>query len=325
MRRAALPLLALLLGWALARVPAPPPATARALEGGFADLVARANPSVVHVAIRQQDGARGASRDDGVGGGFVVAGGGIVVTSRHVVSGARGVIVQAPGTGPLEARLLGVDDATDVAVLSVPALADRVPLPRADPRGLRVGDIVLAAGSPFALPNSWSLGLVSGLGRSGVGVNPRGYESFIQTDAAANLGSSGGPLLDTSGRVVGVMTAILSRTSAHQGVSLAMPIDVVMDAVGRITGTGRAGTRPTLGLSLRPAPGGLVVTRVESGGAAERQGLLPGDFLQEAGGVRLGTAADLQAALWDVPQGGSLVLTLVRGGRTVVLHLLPDR
>jgi S1-C subfamily serine protease len=68
-----------------------------------------------------------------------------------------------------------------------------------------------------------------------------------------------------------------------------------------------------------------VVTRVESGGAAERQGLLPGDLLQEAGGVRLGTAADLQAALWDVPQGGSLVLTLVRGGRTVVLHLLPDR
>lgn len=326
MRRTTLPLLALLLGVALARVglPPPAPATARGLEGGFADIVARADPSVVHVAIRQQDGTRNASRDDGVGGGFIAARGGIVITSRHVVSGARGVVVVAPGSGPLEARLLGVDDATDVAVLHVPALADRVPLPLGDPRALRVGDIVLAAGSPFALPNSWSLGLVSGLGRSGIGVNPRGYESFIQTDAAANLGSSGGPLLDEGGRVVGVMTAILSRSGAHQGVSLAVPIDVVMQAMARLTGASGAGPRPTLGLSLRPAAGGLLVTRLEARGAAARQGLQPGDLLREAGGLRLGTAADLQRALWDLPAGTPLALTVVRAGRTLVLHLTPD-
>ena len=234
-------------------------------------------------------------------------------------------MVGAPGLALAPARLLGTDDATDIAVLEVPTLAGRAPLPIGRPAALRVGDLVLAAGSPFALPNSWSLGLVSGLGRSGVGVNPRGYEAFIQTDAAANLGSSGGPLLDTDGRVVGVMSAILSRSGAHQGVSLAVPIDVVLDAVHRITGTGGASARPSLGASLRPVAGGLLVTRLEPGGAGARQGLALGDVLREADGVPLATAADLQRVLWALPEGGTLRLVVVRAGSLVQLTVRPVR
>ncbi|MGE0191660.1 MAG: S1C family serine protease [Planctomycetota bacterium] len=310
------------------RATAPPPATARELPATFADVVARANPSVVHVAIRHDDGVRRASRDDGVGGGFVVRAGGYVVTSRHVLAGAREIFVTAPGSGPHVAQLVGVDDATDTALLRVPQLADRLPLPPADLRGLRIGDVVLAAGSPFALPNSWSLGLVSGLGRSGLGVNPRGYESFIQTDAAANLGSSGGPLLDADGRVVGVMTAILSRGGTHQGVSLATPIDAVFSAVARLLGERGPGRRDgpaPLGLSVRPLAGqGLVVTRIDVGGAAERAGLRPGDVLTHVGSTPLTEAATLQEQAWQLPPGGSLVLSYLRDNRRDRVVLIPS-
>ena len=310
------------------RVTAPPPATARELPATFANVAARANPSVVHVAIRQEDGARRSSRDDGVGGGFVVRPGGYVVTSRHVLAGAREILVTAPGSGPHVAELVGADDATDTALLRVAALSDRLPLPMGDPRALRAGDLVLAAGSPFALPNSWSLGLVSGVGRSGLGVNPRGFESFIQTDAAANLGSSGGPLLDADGRVVGVMTAILSRGGTHQGVSLATPIDVVLGAVARLLGERGPGSRaepPQLGLSVRPLVGaGLVVTRIDPGSPAERAGLRPGDVLTHAGSTPLSDAADLQREAWQLPPGGSLVLSYVRNAQRARAVLTPS-
>ncbi len=305
-------------GALVGRAFAPAPAGARSLPGSFADVVEATNPSVVHVAIRHDDGARRTSRDDGVGGGFIVDSSGLLVTSRHVVSGARQVLVTAPGSGPHVARIVGVDEATDIAVLHVPALVDRPPLPIGDPRALRVGEVVLLAGSPFALPNSWSLGIVSGLGRSGLGVSPRAFEDFIQTDAAANLGSSGGPLLSSDGRVIGVISAILSRGGAHQGVTLATPIDAVLAAVARIAG--RSSDRPAraalaLGLSVRPQSGGLIVTRVEDGGAAARGGLRPGDVLTRAGDRPLTTAADLHRATWDVPEGGALSITFLRAGR----------
>ena len=316
--------LALLLAWWMGRAQGPGQAQARGPEQGFASIVARANPSVVRIAIRQAGGARRASRDDGVGGGFIVGAGGLVATSRHVLGGARDVIVTAPGAPAVRAHVLGSDPQTDVALLRVSALADRPPLVPAPPDALQVGDWLLACGAPFSLANSWSLGIVSGLNRSGVGVNPRGYESFIQTDAAANLGSSGGPVLDASGRVVGMMTAILSRSGTHQGVGLVTPLHAVLQSVARLGGGAVTPAPLSLGLHVRPAPGGLLVTRLDAGSAAQQGGLRTGDLLTALDGQPLTQAAAIQRRLWS-GRTDPLRFDLVRNGQRGTLAVHPPR
>ena len=283
----------------------------------WASIVARADPAIAHITTRLKDEGTRRSKDDGVGAGFHV-GDGYVVTSRHVVSGAAQLVVTMPGAAPVLAKIVGVDEPTDTALL------------RMDDRGgpsialgasarLRKGDRVFAVGSPFHLANSWSTGIVSGLHRSGVGVNPRGFERYIQTDAAANLGNSGGPLLNTQGQVVGVVSAILSRTGGSQGIALAVPIEAVMAAVDRLRG-GRP-ARPSLGLSVRAQPQGLVVSRLDARGAAARAGLRVGDILVACNGAPLRVAADLQSAVWSLPAGTPARITIQRQGQRHTLTL----
>jgi S1-C subfamily serine protease len=192
------------------------------------------------------------------------------------------------------------------------------PAPLGDARTLRVGDWVLAAGSPYRLPHSWSAGIVGGLHRGQVGVGLGGHEDFIQTDAAANVGNSGGPLVDASGRVVGMMTAILSRTGVHQGISLAVPIEVVVESAARIRGGGAE--RGTIGVVVRDAEvrgarrPGLEVTRFHPGSPAPGAGLRPGDVILAVNGTLVHTPADLQRAVWSVPRGGAVVLDVERSG-----------
>ncbi len=295
-------------------------APARGAEGrpDFEDVVRRLDPGLAYVSTREGD-REPASRDDGIGAGFVLRPDGFVVTSRHVVSGAHEVFVTLPGRGTLPASIVGTDDVTDVALLRV-AARDLVPMPVGDPQALRKGAWVLAGGSPFRLAFSWSAGIVSGLGRSGVGVNPKGYEDFIQTDAATNLGNSGGPLVDADGRVVGVMTAILSRTGKSEGVALATPIDVVVDAVERIQ-SGDA-SRPSLGLvvreieaSTRGAVAGLEVTRFHRTSAARDAGLRAGDVVVSVDGVPTPRASDLQRVVWSRARGAAVRVRFLRGGQ----------
>jgi serine protease Do len=314
----------LLAGWALGRLAPAPGEAGAAGPDAFPEVIARAEASVAHVTTVRAGDRPPASRDDAVGAGFVYRADGLVLTSRHVVQGARRVLVSLAGHGTLEASVVGTDDGADVALLRVPARG-LVPLPVGDPSALRPGQWVLAAGSPWRLERSWSAGIVSGLGRSGVGVNPRGFESFIQTDAAANLGNSGGPLLDASGRVVGMVTAILSRASGHQGVTLATPVDVVLEAARRLAG-GSVAPRPTLGVVVREGDGrapGLEVTGFEPGSAAPAAGLRVGDILLAAGGAPLHRIADLQRALWAHPPGHGLRLLVARGAARFELDLVP--
>ena len=287
-------------------------------EASFADVVGRVDPLVAHVTTQLKDEGTRRSKDDGVGAGFVV-GNGLIVTSRHVVSGARKVVVTFPDADPVLAEVAGVDDATDTAVLRIPG-APRPALATGSSHALRKGDRVLAVGSPFHLANSWSAGIVSGLHRSGLGVNPRGYESYIQTDAAANLGNSGGPLLNAQGQVVGVVSAILSRSGGSQGIALAVPIEAVLQGVQRATGARPA--RPSLGLSVRAQSGrGLVVTRLDGRGPAAQAGLRMGDVLESCDGQPLRAAADLQQRVWNLPSGSTARITINRGGRRFVVNL----
>ncbi len=325
MRSALLLVLVFAAGWWLG---GRGPATVGAAGGppDFAEVIARVDRSVVRVSVRSSTASKKRSRDDGVGAGFVVDPAGLILTSRHVVSGAQRIIVTVPGQGPVDATLVGQDAATDTALLRVAARGLQA-LPVGRPRALRIGQWVIAGGSPYNMPNSWSVGIVSGLGRSNVGVGPRSISDFIQTDAAANLGNSGGPLLDGDGRVVGVMTAILSRTGGHQGVALAVPIDVAMQAVARMRGGPRAPARPTMGVRVRALqtvgdrPAGLIVTGFDPGSSAASSGVQVRDVLLRADGVVLQRAADLQRVVWARKRGDLVRLIVQRGSRRLDLRI----
>jgi serine protease Do len=319
--RSRLPLLLAFLAGALAvRALGPTPVGIAAGPADFTEVVARADASVVHVTTRLPGQRVPGSRDDAVGAGFVFSSDGLVATSAHVLTGAEAVFVTVAGRPPVEAQVLGQDPATDVAVLRVP-LTGLVPLPIGDPSALRVGQWVLTVGSPFRLPHSYAAGIVSGLGRSGVGVRLEGYEDFIQTDAAANLGNSGGPLLDASGRGVGMVAAILSRTGRSEGITLAVPIDVALEAARRLAGGGGA-ARPTLGVVVREVAGdarlggdGLEVTRFHHDAPAEAAGLRAGDVIVSVDGQPTPRAADLQRLVWAHPAGTALTVVFRRAGR----------
>jgi serine protease Do len=309
---------ALLAGVLLARVSAPGPAVATPAPPDFVEVVAACDGSVVTLTT-QTHGSTPRSRDDNVGAGFVVAADGWILTNRHVVSGARTLSVGVPGRGVVPGRVHAVDEVTDVALVKV-ELAGLVPLATGDPNALRKGEWVLAAGSPYRLENSWSVGIVSGLARSGVGVNPRGYQSYIQTDAAANLGNSGGPLVDARGRVVGVVTAILSHGVGSQGVTLAVPIDVAMRSVSAWL-SGARPRRASAGLAVRAVEGGLLVTEVTRDSPAERAGLEAGDLVVGAGGRVATDASQVLSAWWALRSGESLPLRVRRGAEILALSL----
>ncbi|MDJ0974811.1 MAG: trypsin-like peptidase domain-containing protein [Planctomycetota bacterium] len=300
-----------------------PGAEAEPQPTDFSAVIERVDPGVVHITTVMRSPTQPRSRDDNVGSGFVVDAAGLIVTNRHVVSGAARVRVTVKGRGTVDAQVLGTDEATDVALLKVP-LTGLTPVPLGDPRALKLGQWVLAAGSPYQLSHSWSAGIVSGLGRRGVGVNPRGYEDYIQTDAAANLGNSGGPLFDSQGRVVGVVTAILSRATGHQGITLAVPIDAVTQSVTRLRGGG-APARPSLGVRVREvrvgASVGLRITRFDPGSSAQAAGMRAGDVIVAAGGAPIRTTADLQRAVWSRAKSGRLLIVFDRGGRRMQLNV----
>lgn len=305
------------LGWWLGGRGPSPAAVGAAGPADFREAVERAGPSIVHVAVTLAPGAPGArSRDDGVGSGFVLSADGLIATSRHVVQGAQVIAVDVPGRGLVAGTVVGHDERVDLTVLRVP-LSGLTPLALGSSRELAVGQWVLAVGSPFRLERSWSAGIVSGLHRRQVAVDPRAAEDYIQTDAAANLGNSGGPLLDASGRAVGMVTQILTRAGGFQGISLATPIEAVVAAAQRLTGRAEgspAPVRPTLGLLVRDEPPGegLTVTRVRPGGPAAQAGVLPGDRLLTLDGQPLASSADLAARLAAAAVGRTVTVDLLR-------------
>ncbi len=270
-----------------------------------------------------------------LGSGIIVdAERGIVLTNDHVIAKADAIRVTLHDGQTLEAELLGADPETDVAVLQLPtdgALRD-TPLravPLADSDGLRVGDFVVAIGNPFGLKQTVTSGIVSGLGRSGLGIE--GYESFIQTDASINPGNSGGPLVNLNGELVGINTAILAPGGGNIGIGFAIPINMARAIMDQILTYG-AVRRGQFGVAvqdltpdLATALGierrlGAVVTNVEPDSAAAESGLREGDVILALDGRPITGASDIRNRFGLLPVGARVTLDVRRAGRPLALQ-----
>ncbi len=278
---------------------------------------------------------RGDAPAHGQGSGFIISTDGLVLTNAHVVRDARTVSVKLADRREFEATVLGVDAATDVALLRIPASGLPTVL-LGDPAQLSVGDYVLAIGSPFGFEQSATSGIVSAKGRSLPGDT---YVPFIQTDVAVNPGNSGGPLFDAGGRVIGINSQIYSRTGGYQGLSFAIPIDVATRIRDQILATGNV-RHAQLGATVQElnqalaesfgldSPRGALVASVSAGSAAEKAGLRAGDVVLSLDSKRIERSGDLAAMVGKARPGDRITLELMRQGKrqslTVVLAELPS-
>ena len=266
----------------------------------------------------------------GLGTGVILdAGKGYVVTNHHLIARADDITVALSDGREVKAELIGSDSETDVAMLRIEA-KDLTSLPFADSEQLRVGDFVVAIGNPFGLGQTVTSGIVSALGRSGVFDN-YGYEDFIQTDASINPGNSGGALVNLRGELVGINTAILSRSGGNIGIGFAIPIHMVLQVADQLTEFGQV-QRGQLGVQaqamtpeLSEAFGlkqteGVVITEVVEGSPADQAGIVPGDILVRIDGEDIRDVKDMRNVLGLLRAGREVEIELLRGRETVTVH-----
>ncbi len=317
---------------------------------GFAHIVKAARPAVVNItASRVKDtgfsqtpgrpdwfnhGPRGKNffgmppfpdprqKPRGMGSGVIVSPDGYVVTNHHVIEGAKTVTVAMLDKREFTGSIVGSDPQTDLSVIKIQG--DNLPfIPWGDSSTLDVGDYVLAIGNPFGLHSTVTQGIVSAKGRGGMGITQ--YEDFIQTDAAINPGNSGGALVNMRGELVGINTAILSRTGGYQGVGFAVPASIGQSVytnlvtTGKVTrgflGVGIQGVTPELAKSFHlDRPAGAIVTEVRAESPADRAGLQRGDTIIRYQEQPIANPRDLQRAVTTTSVGTDVTIMIVRDG-----------
>ena len=269
----------------------------------------------------------------GLGSGVVVSPAGFILTNNHVIEGADDIEVALNDGRVVKATVMGTDPETDLAVLRV-ALTDLAAITLGDSDALQVGDPVLAVGNPFGVGKTVTSGIVSALGRSQLGINT--FENFIQTDAAINPGNSGGALVDVNGHLVGINTAIYSRSGGSMGIGFAIPTSTaraVMESIvqdGRVT-RGWIGVEPqelnaeladTFGVAQ---PGGVIITGVLQNGPAAQAGIRPGDVIVQVQGKAVGTVPQLLSAVAALKPGVEAELLVRRRAQESRLMVVPGR
>jgi serine protease Do len=266
---------------------------------------------------------RGEAPTQGLGSGFIMSSDGLILTNAHVVRDASEVTVKLTDRREFRAKVVGMDPETDVAVLRIDA--KNLPAVRlGNPAATKVGEWVVAIGSPFGFENSVTAGIVSAKGRSLPGDS---YVPFIQTDVAVNPGNSGGPLFNMTGEVIGINSQIFSRSGGYQGLSFAIPIDVAKTVMSQIVATGHA-THARLGVmiqqvnqaladsfGLKKAEGALVSSVVPDSAAA-RAGLQAGDVILKYNGQAISSSADLPTLVSEAKPGESVKVEIWRKGST---------
>ncbi|MEY3013170.1 MAG: hypothetical protein RIT45_1905 [Pseudomonadota bacterium] len=319
---------------------APTPARANAAAvvnpNAYSDVAERAVRSVVNVATRVHvqprgferylhGGRRGGSAPGSLGSGVIVSKDGLVLTNNHVVEHGNAIELTLHDGRKLSATLVGRDPQTDVAVLRIDKVpADLEPMPIADSGKVRLGEIVLAIGSPFGLAQTVTLGIISAKGRSNVGIVD--YEDFIQTDASINPGNSGGALINARGELVGINTAIASRSGGSQGIGFAIPSQMAMRVLRSLVDTGTV-ERGWLGVMIQdldprlaehfglPDPRGVLVADVEPSSPAATGGVRRGDVILAVDGQPIADTARLRNRIAGLAPGAKPKLDLWRDGK----------
>ena len=358
LRRRMLQLAAAVLG--AAALALPPVVSAQALPD-FTELVERVGPSVVNIRTMERGranapgagevdpsmeeffrrfgipmpgrpGPRSGPRGDdepqqrGVGSGFILSADGFIMTNAHVVDGADEVLVTLTDKREFKARIVGADKRTDVAVVKIDAAG--LPFVKiGDVNRLKVGEWVMAIGSPFGLENSVTAGIVSAKQR-----DTGDYLPFIQTDVAINPGNSGGPLLNLRGEVVGINSQIYSRSGGFMGISFAIPIDEAMRVSDQLRTNGRV-IRGRIGVQIAPVtkevaeaiglgkPTGALVQSVEAGGPADKAGVEAGDIITRVDGKVVEKSGDLPRLVGGTRPGSKATLQIFRRGATKELSV----
>ncbi len=332
------------------------PASAAELQLSFSPVVKRAAPAVVNVyaarvvenrnpfindpLFRQFFGA--VPREQvlrSLGSGVIIDPSGLVVTNYHVIEGASEVKVALSDKREFEAEIALKDEHSDLTVLRLKGVSERFPvLEFADSDALAVGDVVLAIGDPFGVGQTVTHGIVSALARTQVGISD--YQFFIQTDAAINPGNSGGALVDLNGKLVGINTAIYSRSGGSQGIGFAIPANMVRVVVASAQGGSGTVKRAWLGAKLQEVtpyiadslglkrPSGALVASVATDGPAARAGIKTGDLIVTIDGVTIEDPNAFDYRFATKPLGGTAKVGLIRQGREMVvavaLQSLPD-
>src|SRR6266576_1042932 len=262
------------------------------------------------------------------GSGFIIGSDGTILTNAHVVEGANKVIVKLGDKREFEARIVGKDAPTDVAILKIIVKENLPTIRLGDSDNLQVGEWVMAVGNPFGLDSSVSSGIVSGKGRH-IG---EAYDRLIQTDAPINPGSSGGPLINLTGQVVGINKAIVSEGGGSIGISFATPINLVKEILPQLQSKGKV-TRGWAGLAIQEMnaalaetlglekPNGALVAGIVKGGPAERSGIRLGDVITEYDGTPVTDALDLPIWIARTPIAKSVALKIKRDQKEVQLNI----
>jgi serine protease Do len=250
----------------------------------------------------------------GAGSGFIIDPSGIIVTNNHVVDHADKIIVSLTDGRQLPATVIGRDELTDVAVIKVKSAESLPSLPWGDSRKVEVGDWILAAGNPFGLGGSVSVGIISAQGRD-LGSGP--FDNFLQLDAPINPGNSGGPVFNMDGQVIGVSSVIVSPTGASVGIGFAIPSETVSRIVTQLLSKGGTIERGWLGVAVDDRDGGVTIASVDRNGPAARSGVRPGDVVVAVNGDRIETSRGLIRAVAVVSPGNSVRVTVRRQGREI--------
>lgn len=336
-----------------------PAVNAGALAEGFRPVVKDALPAVVNISttrlVRASEGgltpffqdpffreffgpfeAPRQRRENSLGSGVIVSKDGYLLTNDHVIRGATEIVVSLADKREFKAKVVGTDSKTDIAVLKIDG-KDLPFLKLGDSAAVDVGDVVLAMGNPFGIGQTVTMGIVSAIGRGGLGIEA--YEDFIQTDAAINPGNSGGALVNVRGEFIGINTAILSRAGGNQGIGFAVPSNMAREVMEQILKSGRV-VRGWLGVSIQPVTPqmakafgladarGALVSDVVPDSPAARAGLGNGDVIIEIDGKSVEDSRDLQLSVARMKPGTKTNLKVIRDGRatgiSVTLGELPE-
>lgn len=323
----------------------------------FTPLVEDASPAVVNISTKQNQPVRGAQaqmpdlegippmfreffergmpqRPDrrreaqSLGSGFIISKDGYVLTNNHVVADADEIIVRLPDRSEMQAKLVGADPRSDVALLKIEG--DKLPIVKiGSSEALKAGEWVVAIGSPFGFDHTVTAGVVSATGRS---LPNESYVPFIQTDVAINPGNSGGPLFNLKGEVVGINSQIFTRSGGFMGLSFAIPIDVAMDVANQLREDGKV-SRGWLGVVIQEVnkdlaesfgldrPAGALVAQVMDGGPAAKGGLQVGDVILSVNGKTIDMSGDLPHLVGSMKPGSKATLEVVRDGQRKSLSI----